>query len=234
MSSEHREDWYEHQVYYHRHLGNSLDQGYPLIEYEKFDEAQAVIYGMEGIELLTQIILVDWASNNGPFKQMNTRKRIIEETEDTSMDQVNEIGYKIAIGGWFVSEGELILLAHDDGSCSFYDIANTEQNNTIRYVNNAIKEGTGVSIFCKESMGEDGKGTAYWYDGDSTIGHRLYKEITKVEFVKMKGKGRLTQPTNSYQWETLATNLEELKQIFLSTHVAREEAWAKVSALELD
>ncbi|KAF6158259.1 hypothetical protein GIB67_028683 [Kingdonia uniflora] len=26
------------------------------------------------------------------------------------------------------------------------------------------------------------------YDGDSTIGHRLYKEITKVEFVKMKGK----------------------------------------------
>ncbi|KAF6152070.1 hypothetical protein GIB67_031392 [Kingdonia uniflora] len=64
-------------------------------------------------------------------------------------------------------------------------------------------------------MGEDGKGTAYWYDGDSTIGHRLYKEITKVEFVKMKGKGRLTQPTNSYQWETLATNLEEFQQIFV-------------------
>ncbi|KAF6152158.1 hypothetical protein GIB67_005804 [Kingdonia uniflora] len=26
------------------------------------------------------------------------------------------------------------------------------------------------------------------YDGDSTIGHRLYKEIPKVEFVKMKGR----------------------------------------------
>ncbi|KAF6149533.1 hypothetical protein GIB67_003681, partial [Kingdonia uniflora] len=51
------------------------------------------------------------------------------------------------------------------------------------------------------------------YDGDSTIGHRLYKEITKVEFMKMKGKGRLTQPTNSYQWETLATNLVEFQQI---------------------
>ncbi|KAF6139729.1 hypothetical protein GIB67_006677, partial [Kingdonia uniflora] len=50
------------------------------------------------------------------------------------------------------------------------------------------------------------------YDGDSTIGHRLYKETTKVEFVKMKGKGRLTQPTNSYQWETLATNLEEFNK----------------------
>ncbi|KAF6172861.1 hypothetical protein GIB67_035415 [Kingdonia uniflora] len=87
------------------------------------------------------------------------------------------------------------------------------QNDAIRYVNDAIKEGTEVSVFRKESTGEDKKGTAYWYDGDSTIGHRLYKEITKVEFVKMKGKGRLTQPTNSYQWETLATNLEEFQQI---------------------
>ncbi|KAF6149508.1 hypothetical protein GIB67_003656 [Kingdonia uniflora] len=99
-----------------------------------------------------------------------------------------------------------------------------------RYVNDTINEEIGVSGFHKESTGEDGKGIAYWYDGDSTISHRLYKEITKVEFVKMKGKGRLTQPTNSYQWETLATNLEEFKQIF----VAREEAWANVSALELD
>ncbi|KAF6150971.1 hypothetical protein GIB67_026892 [Kingdonia uniflora] len=172
-------------------------------------------------------------------------KAIDEETEDTSMNQVNEIGYKIATGGWFVSEGESILLAHDDGSCSFYGIANAEENkpemgiaeetkdtymdqvNEIwykiatggwfvenqfyllmmmvhapftvlqiqRYVNDAIKEGTGVSVFRKESTGEDGKGSTYWYDGDSTIGHRLYKEITKVEFVKMKGKGRLTQPT---------------------------------------
>ncbi|KAF6162922.1 hypothetical protein GIB67_021071 [Kingdonia uniflora] len=79
-------------------------------------------------------------------------------------------------------------------------------------------------------MGEDGKGIAYWYDGDSTIDYRLYKEITKVEFMKMKGKWRLTQPTNSYQWETLATNLEEFKQIF----VTQKEAWAKVSSLKLD
>ncbi|KAF6175372.1 hypothetical protein GIB67_009066, partial [Kingdonia uniflora] len=87
----------------------------------------------------------------------------------------------------------------------------------------------------RQALGEE-KAIAYCtkvkqlYDGDSTIGHRLSKEITKVEFVKMKGKERLTQPTNSYQWETLATNLEEFKQIF----VAREEAWAKVFALELD
>ncbi|KAF6136814.1 hypothetical protein GIB67_030099 [Kingdonia uniflora] len=50
----------------------------------------------------------------------------------------------------------------------------------------------------------------YWYDGDSTIGYKLYKEITKVEFVKMKGKGRLTQPTKSYQC-IIVTEVESFK-----------------------
>ncbi|XP_050216714.1 KIN14B-interacting protein At4g14310 [Mercurialis annua] len=50
-----------------------------------------------------------------------------EETEDTCVFQVNEIGTKSSTGGWFVSEGESVLLAHDDGSCSFYDIANCEE-----------------------------------------------------------------------------------------------------------
>ncbi|XP_011030465.1 PREDICTED: uncharacterized protein LOC105129906 [Populus euphratica] len=49
-----------------------------------------------------------------------------EETEDTSVYQVNEIGTKSSTGGWFVSEGESVL-THDDGSCSFYDIANCEE-----------------------------------------------------------------------------------------------------------
>ncbi|XWS13880.1 hypothetical protein CRYUN_Cryun36dG0076800 [Craigia yunnanensis] len=50
-----------------------------------------------------------------------------EETEDASIYQLNEIGRKNSTGGWFVSEGEAVLLAHDDGSCSFYDIANCEE-----------------------------------------------------------------------------------------------------------
>ncbi|EEF33558.1 conserved hypothetical protein [Ricinus communis] len=50
-----------------------------------------------------------------------------EETEDTCVYQVNEIGTKSSTGGWFVSEGESVLLAHDDGSCTFYDIANCEE-----------------------------------------------------------------------------------------------------------
>ncbi|XP_075504793.1 KIN14B-interacting protein At4g14310-like [Primulina tabacum] len=50
-----------------------------------------------------------------------------EEIEDSCMFKSNEIGYKTSTGGWFVSEGESVLLAHDDGSCSFYDITNCEE-----------------------------------------------------------------------------------------------------------
>lgn len=50
-----------------------------------------------------------------------------EGTEDTRPYQLNEIGRKTSTGGWFVSEGESVLLAHDDGSCSFYDITNNEE-----------------------------------------------------------------------------------------------------------
>ncbi|XP_010935960.1 KIN14B-interacting protein At4g14310 isoform X1 [Elaeis guineensis] len=48
------------------------------------------------------------------------------ETEEACRDQLCEIGHKPSTAGWFVSEGEAVLLAHDDGSCSYYDIANYE------------------------------------------------------------------------------------------------------------
>lgn len=60
--------------------------------------------------------------------QENREDAIIgEETEDTCSYQLNEIGCKTSTGGWFVSEGEAVLLAHNDGSCSFYDVANSEE-----------------------------------------------------------------------------------------------------------
>lgn len=54
-----------------------------------------------------------------------------KETEDSCIYQLNEVGLKTSTGGWFVSEGESVLLAHDDGSCSFYDIANCEVHNLV-------------------------------------------------------------------------------------------------------
>ncbi|OMO51717.1 hypothetical protein COLO4_37539 [Corchorus olitorius] len=52
-------------------------KGYALIEYEKFEEAKKAISAMDGEELLTKTINVDWAFSNGPstgaFKRKNAR-----------------------------------------------------------------------------------------------------------------------------------------------------------------
>jgi hypothetical protein len=49
-----------------------------------------------------------------------------EETDESCNSQLSGIGNKSSTGGWFVSEGEAVLLAHGDGTCSYYDIANHE------------------------------------------------------------------------------------------------------------
>ncbi|KAK7243105.1 hypothetical protein RIF29_37890 [Crotalaria pallida] len=50
-----------------------------------------------------------------------------EETDEAFNYSLKEIGNKTATAGWFVSEGEAALLAHDDGTCTYYDIANCEE-----------------------------------------------------------------------------------------------------------
>ncbi|KAH7838505.1 hypothetical protein Vadar_027393 [Vaccinium darrowii] len=50
-------------------------KGYALIEYETFEEAQKAIHEMDGTELLTQTINVDWAFSKGPFRRRNMRRR---------------------------------------------------------------------------------------------------------------------------------------------------------------
>lgn len=53
------------------------------------------------------------------------------------------------------------------------------------------------------------------YDGDSTIGHRLYTEDVTVNFKQnWKGKGgHLMKPVTNIYWETVATNLDEFLEI---------------------
>ncbi|GMH19924.1 hypothetical protein Nepgr_021765 [Nepenthes gracilis] len=60
--------------------------------------------------------------------QENTSTMMVGiDTDDNNKCQLKEIGRKTCTAGWFVSEGESVLLAHDDGSCSFYDIINMEE-----------------------------------------------------------------------------------------------------------
>ncbi|KAK1429509.1 hypothetical protein QVD17_11718 [Tagetes erecta] len=50
-------------------------KGYALIEYENYEEAEKAIAAMDGGELLTQTVNVDWAFSRGPFKRRNNRRR---------------------------------------------------------------------------------------------------------------------------------------------------------------
>ncbi|KAI3680274.1 hypothetical protein L2E82_50499 [Cichorium intybus] len=52
-----------------------LLQGYALIEYESFEEAEKAIAVMDGGELLTQTVNVDWAFSKGPFRRRNNNRR---------------------------------------------------------------------------------------------------------------------------------------------------------------
>ncbi|CAJ1967080.1 unnamed protein product [Sphenostylis stenocarpa] len=58
--------------------------------------------------------------------QENKEGAVVEEMDEAFNFRLNGIGNKVACGGWFVSEGEAVVLAHHDGSCSYYDIANCE------------------------------------------------------------------------------------------------------------
>jgi hypothetical protein len=62
------------------------------------------------------------------------------------------------------------------------------------------------------------------YEDDPVLGHRLYREIRKVETLKIEGKKSDTKkrkgrpplpppPIVTYEWETVATNLDEFQEV---------------------
>lgn len=57
------------------------------------------------------------------------------------------------------------------------------------------------------------------YEDDPIVGHRLYREIRKVEVIQVKKakiKGSQCLPNVSYLWETVATNLDEFQDVSVS------------------
>ncbi|KAL8529644.1 hypothetical protein ACS0TY_006905 [Phlomoides rotata] len=95
-----------------------------------------------------------------------------------------------------------------------------EQEDIRNYIDDSIKRGVPLSTLRKERLGGDSYGVSYWYEDDPIIGHRLYREIRKVEVKKGKGRNIPPIPHSSYQWEAVATNLDEFQivseKLFLS------------------
>ncbi|XWS37419.1 hypothetical protein CRYUN_Cryun19dG0041400 [Craigia yunnanensis] len=88
-----------------------------------------------------------------------------------------------------------------------------EQEDIRNYIDNSLKHGVQLSAFRKERIGGDSQGINYWYEDDPVVGHRLYREIRKVELKKAKMKGSHVPNSATYMWETAATNLEEFQDV---------------------
>ncbi|KAK4337991.1 hypothetical protein RND71_042478 [Anisodus tanguticus] len=123
----------------------------------------------------------------------------------------------------WVAEGNFPLTAKKGEEMSTYKALNpttrllilkalceirADQVDTISYINDETKNRTDSSAFRKEKLGGNGNEVSFWYDGNETIGHRLYKEVYQVESMsKVKVKKSISAITS--HWETLATTFEE-------------------------
>jgi hypothetical protein len=88
----------------------------------------------------------------------------------------------------------------------------------------AIFEWTVLEVSCSDPI----KGCADQvfqnrYEDDPILGHRLYREIRRVEQLKKepgkrsRGKGgSIILPVVSYQWETVASNFDEFDDVAVS------------------
>ncbi|XVF12018.1 hypothetical protein REPUB_Repub08aG0078600 [Reevesia pubescens] len=103
-----------------------------------------------------------------------------------------------------------------------------EQEDIRNYIDNSVKHGVQLSAFRKERIGGDSQGINYWYEDDPVIGHRLYREIRKVELKKAKMKGSHVPNSATYLWETVASNLEEFQDVSEKLFASKNRTEASV------
>ncbi|XP_026381440.1 DDT domain-containing protein DDR4-like [Papaver somniferum] len=130
----------------------------------------------------------------------------------------------------WVADGELPIVASQGAEIEAYKMLDpatrvvilkalcdirVEQEDIRNYIDDSVKRGIHLSVFRKERIGGDSRGTSYWYEDDPVIGHRLYREVRKIEVKKVKAtKGRFQSiPTVHCQWETVATNFDEFVDV---------------------
>eukprot|EP00252_Welwitschia_mirabilis_P026243 TRINITY_DN8520_c0_g2_i1.p1 TRINITY_DN8520_c0_g2~~TRINITY_DN8520_c0_g2_i1.p1 ORF type:complete len:706 (-),score=178.55 TRINITY_DN8520_c0_g2_i1:186-2303(-) len=130
---------------------------------------------------------------------------------------------------YWVAEGELpIVASHGQEFLAYRELEpssrviilkalceiRVQQEDVQSHIDSSLKHGAPLSTFRRERLGGDSRGTSYWYEDDSIIGHRLYREIKKIEVKnKMKLRGSMTVPVVTCQWETIATNFEEFQDV---------------------
>ncbi|XP_047327091.1 DDT domain-containing protein DDR4-like isoform X2 [Impatiens glandulifera] len=128
----------------------------------------------------------------------------------------------------WVAEGDLPIVASHGAEIETYNTLDpctrvvilkalcdirVEQEDIRLYIDDAIKNGAQLSLFRKERVGGDSYGISYWYEDDPIIGHRLYREIRKVDVQKGKGKNAPPIDNSCFNWETVATNLDEFQDV---------------------
>ncbi|KAL6893881.1 hypothetical protein ACP4OV_007979 [Aristida adscensionis] len=154
-------------------------------------------------------------------------------TPNATLDDVHMPLLKSIPPHWWhwVAEGDLPVVASHGAEVEMYrtlepatrlvilkaicDIR-CEQEDVRNFIDSSLKHGYHLPIFRKERIGGDSHGISYWYEDDPILGHRLYREIRRVEYVKeptkkSKGKGVSSVPVISYKWEAVASNFDEFK-----------------------
>ncbi|KAL0738619.1 hypothetical protein Bca4012_014829 [Brassica carinata] len=99
-----------------------------------------------------------------------------------------------------------------------------QQDDVRKYIQDSANEGTLNPYFGKRKLGGDGKKTSYWFDGNDTLGYRLYKEVNNIS-KSAKSRKNVCSDTSCFCWETEATNLDEFQR------VARDLSSSKASSL---
>ncbi|GMG99045.1 hypothetical protein Nepgr_000885 [Nepenthes gracilis] len=98
------------------------------------------------------------------------------------------------------------------------------QGDSVTFINDSVKQGTQASSFRKDKIGSDANGISYWYDGNSVIGHRLYREVNESE-LQPKHRGQTClDPPFSMKWDTIATNLDEFRKVLAELSSSHKEA----------
>ncbi|XP_024020798.1 DDT domain-containing protein DDR4 [Morus notabilis] len=166
------------------------------------------------------------------------------KTLDGSDAWVTVLRRKLSHWWSWVAEGEIPLMAAKGEETSEYKGLDpkrrllilkalceirADQDDTVAYIKDSLKQGTQISSFRKENIGGNGNGTSFWYEGNTIIGHRLYRGVTTFG-TKTKSRGKKCLDPPSFQWETLATDLEEFRKLadeFSSSEVVAEVAVGK-------